>query len=383
MIKRLVPLLLVVLAVVGAIVYSKYRPVPDRVSGFIEADEIRLGSRVGGRVAEVLIEEGQRVKRGETLVKLEPFDLLAEQEQAKATLASREADLQKLQTGLRPEEVAQAQARYEQLQATLDELVAGPRKQEIDAAAAHLRAAEAQRRLAAENFRRVSQLVASNATTQENLDQATESLAAAEAAVAAQQEKLNLLEAGTREETIRSARAKVEEARLAWELAKQGFREEEIAQAQAARDAAAAAVDAIGQRIEELTIRSPVDGVVEALDLQPGDLAPAAGPVMSLMDVSHMWVRAYVPENRLDLDLGQAMRVTVDSFPGEEFAAELTFISRQAEFTPSNVQTPEERVKQVFRIKVELREGLDRLRPGMAADVWLTGGAETAAPAAR
>jgi HlyD family secretion protein len=383
MLKRLLPLLLVVLAVVGAIVYSKYRPVPDRVSGFIEADEIRLGSRVGGRVAEVLVEEGQSVKRGDTLVKLEPFDLLAEQEQARATLASREADLQKLQKGLRPEEIAQAEARYGQLQATLDELVAGPRKQEIDAAAAHLRAVEAQRRLAAENFRRVTQLAANNATTQENLDQATESLAAAEAAVAAQQEELNLLEAGTREETVRSARAKVEEARLAWELAKKGFRDEEIAQAQAARDAAAAAVDAIGQRIDELTIRSPVDGVVEALDLQRGDLAPAAGPVMSLMDVSHMWVRAYVPENRLDLELGQAMRVTVDSFPGEEFAAELTFISRQAEFTPSNVQTPEERVKQVFRIKVELREGLDRLRPGMAADVWLTGGRETAAPAAR
>jgi HlyD family secretion protein len=166
MLKRLVPLLLVVLAVVGAIVYSKYRPVPDRVSGFIEADEIRLGSRVGGRVAEVLVEEGQSVKRGDTLVKLEPFDLLAEQEQARATLASREADLQKLQKGLRPEEIAQAEARYGQLQATLDELVAGPRKQEIDAAAAHLRAVEAQRRLAAENFRRVTQLAANNATTQ-------------------------------------------------------------------------------------------------------------------------------------------------------------------------------------------------------------------------
>ncbi len=382
MIKRLVPILLVVLALVGAIVYSKFRPVPDRVSGFIEADEIRLGSRVGGRVAEVLVEEGHRVKRGDTLVKLEPFDLLADQEQAKATLASRDADLQKLQKGLRPEEIAQAEARYGQLQAMLDELVAGPRKQEIDAAAAHLRAAEAQRRLASENFRRVTQLASTNATTQENLDQATEALAAAEASVAARQEELNLLEAGTREETIRAARAKVEEARLAWELAKQGFRTEEIAQAQAARDAAAAAVDAIEQRIDELTIRSPVDGTVEALDLQRGDLAPATAPVLSLMDTSHLWVRAYVPENRLDLALGQTMRVTVDSYPGEEFAAELTFISRQAEFTPSNVQTPEERVKQVFRIKVELREGLDRLRPGMAADVWLSERAAPTEPAA-
>ena len=70
-----------------------------------------------------------------------------------------------------------------------------------------------------------------------------------------------------------------------------------------------------------------------------------------------------MPENRLELKLGQKMWITVDSFPGRRFAGELSFIARQAEFTPSNVQTPEERVKQVFRIKVELREGLDELRP--------------------
>jgi hypothetical protein len=98
------------------------------------------------------------------------------------------------------------------------------------------------------------------------------------------------------------------------------------------------------------------------------------------MDDGHLWVRAYVPENRLDLKLGQKMWVTVDSFPNKRFAAELSFISRQAEFTPSNVQTAEERVKQVFRIKVELREGLDVLRAGMAADVWLTP-PDAAAPA--
>ena len=101
--------------------YSKYRPTPDRVSGFIEADEIRLGSRVGGRVAKVLVEEGATVKRGDTLIELEPFDLLAEQERAKATLAASEAEYQRLKAGLRPEEVAQAEAHYHQLQATLDE----------------------------------------------------------------------------------------------------------------------------------------------------------------------------------------------------------------------------------------------------------------------
>jgi multidrug resistance efflux pump len=383
MATRLLPVLLVVLGLGALIAYSKFRPTPDRVSGFIEADEIRLGSRVGGRVQEVHIEEGQRVKPGEVLIQLEPFDLLAEKSEAEATLAAREAELSRLKAGLRPEEVAQAQAHYERLQAMLDELVAGPRQQEIDASKARLGVAEAQLKLGQENFRRVTRLVETNATTQENLDRATEQLEAAQGSVAAQQEELKLLEAGTREESLRAAKAQAEEARQAWELAKKGFREEEIAQAQAARDAAAGALDAIKLRIDELAIRSQTSGVVEALELQPGDLAPAGSPVLSIMDDGHLWVRAYVPENRLDLKLGQKMWVTVDSFPGKRFAGELSFISRQAEFTPSNVQTAEERVKQVFRIKVELREGLDVLRAGMSADVWLTppdvAAAETAA----
>jgi HlyD family secretion protein len=376
MIKRVIPVILVAAALVAAIFYSQYRPVPDRVSGFIEADEIRLGSRVGGRVAKVEIEEGQRVKAGDTLIQLEPFDLLAEQKRAAATLAANEAELKRLEAGLRPEEIAQAQARYEQLQAALDEQVAGPRKEEIDAAAARLRMAEAQQQLARETYRRVSQLATTNAASPQDLDQATESLGVAEGSVAATLEELNLLKAGTREEAIRAAKAQAEEARQAWELAKAGFRKEDVEKAAAARDAAQASLEAIERRIDELTIRSPVDGVVEALDLQPGDLAGAAAPVLSIMDVSRMWVRAYVPENRLDLKVGQKIRLAVDSFPDETFAGEVTFISRQAEFTPSNIQTPEERVKQVFRIKVELREGLDKLRPGMAADVWLSGDAD-------
>jgi hypothetical protein len=89
------------------------------------------------------------------------------------------------------------------------------------------------------------------------------------------------------------------------------------------------------------------------------------------MDTSHLWVRAYVPENRLGVTVGQKVTVTVDSFPDRKFAAHVGFIARQAEFTPNNVQTPEERSKQVFRIKADLDEGLDVLRPGTPADVWL------------
>jgi multidrug resistance efflux pump len=92
---------------------------------------------------------------------------------------------------------------------------------------------------------------------------------------------------------------------------------------------------------------------------------------MSILDPSRLWVRAYMPENRLGVRTGETAWVTVDSFPSERFRGEITYVSRQAEFTPSNIQTPEERSKQVFRIKVTLKEGRDKLRPGMSADVLL------------
>ncbi len=112
---------------------------------------------------------------------------------------------------------------------------------------------------------------------------------------------------------------------------------------------------------------------MEAVDLRPGDMIAANAPVLSLMDVSRLWIRAYVPENHLDLKIDQPVWITVDSFPNENFRGHISFIGRQAEFTPNNVQTPEERSKQVFRIRVTLDEGRDRLRSGMSADVWLEG----------
>ena len=167
------------------------------------------------------------------------------------------------------------------------------------------------------------------------------------------------------------ARAQLAEAEQCWQLRMHGYRPEEIAEATAAVKAAEAALHALNRHIAELTIRAPVDGIVEATALHAGDLVAANAPVLSLLDTRTLWVRAYVPENHFNLKLGQTVHVSVDSFPGRVFAGRISFIARQAEFTPGNVQTPEDRSQQVFRIKVNLIEGLDVLRPGMAADVWL------------
>jgi multidrug resistance efflux pump len=319
MVKRLIAASIVVVALVGLLVWSQRRDEPLKVSGFIEADEIRVGSRVGGRVQRVHVREGHQVKAGELLVELEPYDLTARRAEAAAMLAQRKA--------------------------RLDELVAGPRAPEIAAAQARLDAARAQLDLAQLNYDKVKQSFESRAASKDEFDQATEELKSAQATVELRQQELRLLQEGTRSE--------------------------EIAQAKAAVEQAEAAMAAIDRQIEELKIVAPVNGRIEAIELQPGDLVAANAPVLSMIDTSNLWVRAFVPENRLNLAPDQKVRVTVDSFPDRSFAGHVSFVAHQGEFTPSNIQTPEERSKQVFRIKVTLDEGLDVLRPGMAADVWL------------
>lgn len=364
------------LVLIGLLLWSQLRVTPRKVSGTIEADEIRLGSRVGGRVAEVLTDEGETVRRGQILVRLEPYDLESLEQEAVAALAARQATVDKLTAGFRPEEIAQAEATRDQAAAKLELLRNGPRKEEIEAARGRKEIAAAEYSLAEQNYARAKNLQQENAISRQEVETLEQKLESARSMRLVRNEELALLEAGTREEEIRQAEAELAKATAAWELMQRGYRAEEIEEAKAARDSTQAQLAAIRQRLAELEIRSPVDGVIDAMELQPGDLVAPSAPVLSLVDTSRLWVRAYVPENELGLRLGEELDVTVDSFPKERFLGKLSFIARRAEFTPSNVQTPEERSKQVFRVKVTLTEGLDRLRPGMAADVWLDSDSE-------
>ncbi len=371
MVSRVIVVAVVILALGGLIAYSQFRPEPNKVSGFIEADEIRVGSRIGGRVQVVHVEEGERVTAGQLLIELEPYDLLEREKEAVNNLAALDAAYRKLKDGLRPEEVAQAKARYEQAQAQLDALQNGPRRQEIEAARGRLEAAAAEAALAKSEFERAQTAFDRGAITRADLDTLSQKMTSAEGMHQVRQEELALLEAGNREENIREAEARVDEAEQAWQLAQSGYRQEDVEQARAARDAAEAKLEVIREQKKELSIKSPVNGVIEAMDLLAGDLVPAGAPVLSIMDDSRLWVRAYIPENRVGLTVGQKLEVSVDSMGDERMLGEISFISRQAEFTPSNAQTPEERSKQVFRVKVTLEGDLKKLRPGMTADVWL------------
>lgn len=371
MFRRVIGFLLVATILIVGLLLSQHRTGPLKVSGFIEADEIRLGSRVGGRVLAVRVEEGEAVQAGQILVELEPFDLLERRAEAQSVLDQKTATHQKLEEGFRPEEIAQAQARYDQVKASLLLLQNGPRKQEIEAAQAELNLALAEQTLAEDVYERTASLRKDGGASQDAIDRSTKERNVAKERVNAKRQQLDLLQEGTRSEEKAIAEARVRESEQAWELMKRGSRSQEIAESLAAMQAARNALAVIDKQLEELKVRAPTAGTIEAIDLQPGTIVSPNAPVISMVDRGRLWVRAYVPENQLDLKLGDTLSVTVDSYPDQRFSGEISYISRQAEFTPGNVQTPEERSKQVFRIKVTLGTGHEQLRPGMAADVSL------------
>jgi RND family efflux transporter MFP subunit len=127
----------------------------------------------------------------------------------------------------------------------------------------------------------------------------------------------------------------------------------------------------IEAQLKEMQVLAPAESILEVLSVKVGDVLPPNGEVATLLLPQHLWVRVYVPETWLGkIKLGEQVRVRVDSFPNVDFPGEVEQINRQAEFTPRNVQTVEDRIKQVFGVKVRLPNSDDRLRAGMAADVY-------------
>ena len=221
---------LVVIAVVAAagiigwLYWDQHRPQPLVVSGFIEADQIRVGSRVGGRVAEVKVVEGQRVKAGKALFRVEPFDLQEQLKQAQADLAAARAEYDRLKAGFRKEEIEQARAKRDRAKAVLEKLVAGPRPEEIKITEEDLKRAEASQQFAKSEYDRLNKLREEGRAAQIEFDQAMRQFKVSQAEMGAAQQRLALLQAGTRKEEIAEARAALAETDEALKLMEVGYR---------------------------------------------------------------------------------------------------------------------------------------------------------------
>ena len=184
------------------------------------------------------------------------------------------------------------------------------------------------------------------------------------------EEQLKLVEAGPRQEEIDQGRAAWLEAQERFALVKKGPRQETIDQARARLEQAKQSLALATTRLSYATLAAPFSGVVLSKHVEAGEYVSAGTPVVTVGDLEHVWVRAYVNETDLGrVKLGQKSRATTDTYPGKRYEGNVSFISSQAEFTPKSVQTSQERVKLVYRIKVNLLNPRMELKPGMPADV--------------
>jgi HlyD family secretion protein len=364
--------LILLLAIGGTYVgYRRYLSRrPFEWSGTVEARMVTVGSRAGGRIAKVLVKEGERVQPNQPLLELEPGDLNAQHAMSVAQLDQAEANLDKLKKGARPEEIQAANARAAGARAAELQTKRGSRAEEIARAEARVAQAQALLDKAKLDVDRARQLLASRAIPKSEADSAETQQRTAQAERDALQKVVDELRAGARAEEKQQATARATEADAAARLVSAGARVEDLRVAEAQVSAAKAHVQQLDVMLSELTIRAPTAARVEALELRPGDILAPNAPAATLLEDDQLYVRIYVPETQIGrVKVGQEVPVSVDSFPDRTFKAKVEHIHERGEYSPRNLQTSDERADQVFAVRISLVEGKEQLRAGMAATV--------------
>jgi len=358
--KRLILILVIAAGVAGAALATNWfrRDTALQGSGTVEARDIRVGSKIGGRIDKVLVREGDRVQPGQVLIIFDDKEL-------QAALQQSHAAAEKAQRGYRPEEIAEARAAAAQAKADYEQRRNGYRKEDIAAAQADLDRAKADEVRTHLDFDRYEALSKKDLVSKQQRDTAEAAWRMAVATRENAQHKLDELQHGYRPEEIASALAHYQEAQATLEKLERGNRREDVELAKAAYSYDEA-------RFRERQVVAPSAATVEVLDVRPGDLIAPNTPVATLLEADQIYVRIYIPETEIGLvKIGQAAEVRVDSFPKKVFEGEVEQINQQAEFLPRNVQTRDERVHQVFGVKVRIKDPSGRILAGMAADVKL------------
>ena len=322
--KRIAIVIAILVLAGGALAASRWWSSRDesrdllRVSGTVEATESRLGFQTAGRISEIRVQEGDRVTRGALLARIDTSEAEARRSQSVARLEAAQALLREMLTGSRSEEIAQAKANVD---------------------AARERRGDAQR-----DLDRNRRLYAGGAISLEVLQKSDALAAVANAQLDQAQQQAKLVNIGPRLERIDAQRAQVREA-----------------------EGAVATIDAF---LANTAITSPVDGIVTVRHHEPNETVAAGQPVVTLIDPNDRWVRVYIPENRLgSIHRGAAATIISDTFH-RKYNGRISYIASEAEFTPKNVQTNEERVRLVYAVKVRIDgDGAMELKPGMPVDV--------------
>jgi HlyD family secretion protein len=340
------------------------------VTGMIEAIQVDVSVKITGRIVKRLVDEGDRIVKGQLLVRLEDTELVADVQRQRAVVRTADATLQDLLRGARPDEIEEARAVVARARAHLEDLLAGSRAQEVEDAKMAVESGRASRLLKERDLQRLTELHRKELISQQDLDRAREAYEVTSAQERGAREKLSMIVEGPRRHQIEAARADVAAAERRLALLLAGSRPDQIEAARGQLAQARSALAVLESRLRESAVVSPINGLVLRKNLEVGETANPGVSILTLMDPGEIWVRAYVPETQIGhVKVGQEARVTVDGHPGRTFAGRVREIASEAEFTPKNVQTKKERVNLVYRIKVMVdnRDGI--LKPGMVADV--------------
>ena len=343
-----------------------------RLPGTVESQEVRLSSRVGGRVSKVYVDDGAVLEAGAKVVDLEMPELDAQRDQLVAQKQAAEAVLARLVEGPRKQEIAAAKAAVDAAQARLELMQAGFRPEETEQVAGDLASARADLANARIDMERERELLSRKATSQGTFDAAVAKYGRLNGQVSALDAKHRMYTKGYREQEKAETEAELARLQANLDLLHAGTREEDKAEARAQLahlDGKLAEIDVMRA---ERTVFAPEKCIVQTVSVRPGDIAAPNRPVALVLRADDLWVKAYISEIQMGLiKVGQKVEVTMDTFPNKHFSGEVIYIAPQSEFTPRNVQTVDERRHQVFGVKVRVADPQGVFKAGMAADVWL------------
>jgi len=350
------------------------------VSGNLELTQVDLSFKTAGRMTLLAVREGDLVKKGDLIAKLDSAQLDQQLLRDQAAVASAQSSLQQLRTSIEYQQatlesdISTRRAELAQAQAKLDELMAGSRPQEIQQAQSGVADAKAWNDQARLDMERAQTLFAREDISKSQFDQARAKLDSTAAQLKQAEEKLALVKEGPRAEEIAGARAQVARAQAAVQTAEANRieirrKQQELAARQSEIERTRAQVGMTQTQIADATVVAPIDGVVLVKAAEAGEVIAAGSTIVSLGDLDHPWLRAYINETDLGrIKVGGKARLSTDSFPGKTYDGHISFIASEAEFTPKQIQTKEERVKLVYRIKIDVDNAQHELKNNMPVD---------------
>ncbi len=388
-------LLLVILAAAGFYLWSMRFSHKNEnqlpVSGNIELTQVDISFKVPGKLVELDVDEGTFVKKGMVIARIDREQVEQQRSRDEASVAASSSQYQQMETSVRwqretlESDIALRKAEVRAAQARLDLLLAGSRPQEIQQAEAAVADATAQRDQAKADWDRSQELFKNDDISKAQYDQYRMRLDSTNAVLRQAQEKLGLVKEGPRKEDIEAARAEVQRAQAAQQASEANRlelqrREEDVKAHLADVNRAKAQVAMTQTQINDTVVTSPIDGVVLVKSAEVGEVLAAGTTVVTIGDIEHPWLRAYINETDLGrVKLGQPVQLSNDSYPGKTYPGRVSFISSEAEFTPKQIQTREERVKLVYRIKIDVDNSRHELKSNMPVDgeIQLSGGGTT------